>query len=426
MPAKNPSPLDRLFAPLHRALGGGGGDTRTTHPALILGLACVLALGLSFALGAIFRSLAQSRARSQANSQSEIPVFPESPATAAAPNEPAPPPDPDEPPALTFNVTAGSLDDIARALSGQLGIRFGSDPNPPPDRYTFNIEGLSLWHVQQQLAAKHIVWNSPARVLKVSNTLDYWQSSPPRAGIGAFLSPASSQGSTDNPRYLATLALSVDPRLEVLKTQPPTFESATDDQSCTWQARPEVPRELTSFGSWDMITFQQKIILSRQFSPNANKAASLTSLRGAISVTQAQVSESLTISDPQNNLNTPVAGGPYEISLLARGTAAPAAPRGGRAGAGGPPASTGPTLTIRRVESEVTVDPSLPLNILITDNTETDWGMSSLPPGPGQTKSVAIPPNFPALEKLNRITVRFPTKTRQLSIPFEFKPVPLP
>jgi hypothetical protein len=417
--------LDRLFASLHRALGGegrgDGSDPRKPNPVLILGLAIFLALGLTFALGAVFRSLAHTRARSQANAQSEIPVFPAPPeqptATAATPEEPAPPLDPDEPPALTFSVNAGSLDDIARALSGQLGVRFGSDPNPPPDRFTFNIEGLSLWHVQQQLAEKHIVWNSPARVLKISHTLDYWQSSPPKAGIAAFLSPASSQGSPTNPRYSATLALSVDPRLEVLKTQPPTFEPATDDQSCTWQIRPEAPRELTGFGSWDILTFQQKITLDRQFSPNANKAAALTSLRGSISVTQAQVSESLTIEDPKNNLGTPVASGPYEITLLLPGA---------RVRGGNPPPSTSPTLTIRHLESDIPVDPTLPLNILITDNTQTDWGLSSSPPAPGQTKSVPIPSNFPALEKLSRITVRFPTKTRQLSIPFEFKNVPLP
>jgi hypothetical protein len=306
-------------------------------------------------------------------------------------------------PPISLVVNYGALDEIERSLTAQLGLKFGSEADPRSERYTFNLPNVPFWQVQQELAKHGIVWSSPARILKISDTIGSYLTSPPHFGISVLLSPLSPAGNV----YNAELALSVDPRLEILKAQPPQFGPVVDNHSMAWSIRSAPVGELTGFGSWDALTFPRRLSFQRQASANALKATTLSSLTGTITVLQALESHTITLETPENNLDKPVSGSPYELTLSS--------------------ANDHLTLNIRRTTDPFPVDPTLPLNILIVDNTQTAWGLSALPPATaGQVRAVPMPPNFPELYQLSRIVVRYPTQIRDVTLPFEFKNVAIP
>ena len=130
--------------------------------AAVMGGGCVLLIfGLAFALYLGFHSSAPSRGAFPDENLAAPPLPLNTILQVPANIFPATQSDPDNLAPISLLVSNGSLDDIAHALTSQLGVKFGSDPNPAPTRYNINLHNVSLWQVQEQLAKQHVYWSSP-------------------------------------------------------------------------------------------------------------------------------------------------------------------------------------------------------------------------------------------------------------------------
>lgn len=403
---------------LERALGKNYG-TVSKHPMAILTISIVLAVGLSVALFYVGRSMIAVGEYTR----NALPDIRPAPAGPLAFPDPRPQPlDPLEQLPISIAVTNGSLDDIAIALTATTGVKFGSPASPPAEHFTVVAAEQPFWKVQEQLTALHVAWSSPARVLAISTSIQDWHKAPPTHGVSVFLShlakgAAPARGaSSAAPPFTGTMALSVDPRMEVVKARPPEFDEATDDLGNHWRVAPQTsppPADITALSSWDEVTFQRPIhffpATANGLTPAAPKM--LKVLRGQMRVLVQIESDMALLEDLPNQFNKPLAQGPFEFVLTH------VAPRSN---------STTTSLVVRPFRQSESVDTTLPINILYHDDTHTAWGLTTLQPAGLDVRTINIPTVFPPLASAQSITMRFPTKVREVAIPFEFHDLPLP
>lgn len=220
-------------------------------------------------------------------------------------------------PNISLEFSEARLADVAEALTKALGVKIGRD-YASDDFWTFSLSAkdISFWEVERLLSERRPVYIACqySDNLRLANDDREWVSVDIHEGVKCLISPirkaAQNQGAPV--KYECTIGVRADPRIRILESQAPRFRPARDDQGNAWAFTSQFtePRRI-GFSPQYLASVVHSLVV------DAPKTAGkmIGSLRGDVTMIVQVEEERAVIDEPAKHAGEAFAVGNVKVTL---------------------------------------------------------------------------------------------------------------
>ncbi len=326
-----------------------------------------------------------------------------------------------DPPHISADLDQVALTRIAATLTKSLGTPIASAG--ADDAYTLKVKDVSFPEIMQILNRQHPLWlQSATPAPRLSRLTGVWEQSITWRGFGIFIRDGAlpaplgaakiAVGRDGKPavagaRYfiLGTIA---DPRIRLVQFNAPEITSIVDDVGNHWLANPVGNATISPLASHECV-LAQRVQLFVPGYPGKQVA----SVRGQMTAEVALDEDHIVVDNISEMLNKPIRAGDCDVTIQNLSVADDKRGKMVLANMSYKPAVTTASSPLTKIVAAITVQ-NADGQVLIS------YGLQR-----GLAGGVNLAAPMIGKEPL-KIIITAPTRTKTITIPFEFKNLPIP